>query len=74
MAPPRPAAKAAPVPSKKVVEAIRDATGARDDEINAMLAECNWDVNEATSRLIDSECCLSGDGRLCCLRPPPRVF
>jgi hypothetical protein len=56
MAPPKPAAKsAAPPPPKKILEAIRDATGANDDEISAMLAECNYDVNEATSRLIDSE-------------------
>lgn len=42
-------------PPKKIVEAIREATGASDDDISAMLAECNYDVNEATSRLIDSK-------------------
>jgi len=42
-------------PPKKIVEAIREATGASDDDISAILAECNYDVNEATSRLIDSK-------------------
>lgn len=42
-------------PAKAVVFAIKEATGATEDEISAMLAECNYDVNEATTRLIDSE-------------------
>ena len=40
---------------KRVLEAIREATGAAEDDIKQVLAECNNDVNEATSRLIDSE-------------------
>lgn len=44
-----------PVPPKKIIDTIREATGASDEDISAMLAECNYDVNEATARLIDSE-------------------
>lgn len=40
---------------KKIMEAIKAATGASEEEIKLTLAECNFDVNEATSRLIDSE-------------------
>ena len=40
---------------RKTVEAIRDVTGATEDDIKVMLIECRMDVNEATSRLIDSE-------------------
>lgn len=43
------------VPPKKIVDTIREATGASDDDISAMLSECNFDVNEATARLIDSK-------------------
>lgn len=43
------------VPPKKVIEAIREATGANEEDVKAVLAECNYDVNEATNRLIDSE-------------------
>ena len=42
-------------PDRRVLEAIREATGAADEDIRQTLAECNNDVNEATSRLIDSE-------------------
>ena len=55
MAPTRNAPKTAAAPTRKIVDAIREATGASDEDISAMLAECNYDVNEATSRLIDSE-------------------
>ena len=48
-------AKSFPVPPRKIVDAIKDATGASEEDISAMLAECNYDVNEATTRLIDSE-------------------
>lgn len=56
MAPARPSADGARprVPAKKIVETIREATGASDEDIKAVLAECNNDVNEATARLIDS--------------------
>jgi translation elongation factor EF-Ts len=42
------------IPPKKIIETIREATGASDEDIKAVLAECNNDVNEATTRLIDS--------------------
>lgn len=42
------------VPPKKIIETIREATGASDEDIKMVLAECNNDVNEATARLIDS--------------------
>lgn len=41
-------------PSKQIVDAIREATGASDEDISVVLAECNYDVNEATTRLINS--------------------
>lgn len=40
--------------SKKIIDAIREATGASDEDIQMVLKECNGDVNEATARLIDS--------------------
>jgi NACalpha-BTF3-like transcription factor len=45
----------APAPPKKIIEAIKEATGASEDDISAMLAECNYDANEATSRLVESK-------------------
>ncbi|KAK9815005.1 hypothetical protein WJX73_004668 [Symbiochloris irregularis] len=39
---------------ERKVEAIREATGAAEEDIKLMLAECNNDVNETTSRLIDN--------------------
>lgn len=47
---------------ERKVELIREATGAADEDIRLMLAECNNDVNETTSRLIDSRLGASGDG------------
>jgi hypothetical protein len=47
------------VPPKKILDTIRDATGASDEDITAMLVECNYDVNEATTRLIESGCFFS---------------
>ena len=65
MAPPRTAKKqqdsTAPV---DILKEIKAATGASEDDISSMLAECNYDVNEATSRLIDSEYALSGPLKL----------
>lgn len=43
--------------SKKILDAIREATGASNEDIQMVLKECNGDVNEATARLIDSTCC-----------------
>lgn len=40
-------------PSKKIIETIRDVTGASDDDISCMLVECNYDVNDTVNRLID---------------------
>ena len=37
-----------------LVQNIRDATGASEEEVLHMLIECNNDMNETTSRLIDS--------------------
>lgn len=54
MAPPRTDKKLAA--SQKIVAMIREATGASDEDINLMLEECNYDVNEATTRLIESGC------------------
>ena len=40
---------------RKMIETIREATGATEEDIRVMLFECNYDANETTSRLIDSE-------------------
>lgn len=59
--------------TKKRIDAIREATGAADEEIKLMLKECNYDPNETTARLIDSAWhrgigCIKGAG--CCLLGP----
>ncbi|WPT10943.1 hypothetical protein PSENEW3n2_00002115 [Picochlorum sp. SENEW3] len=55
MAPTKPAAEGRPkVPPKKIIDTIREATGASDEDIKSVLEECNNDVNEATARLIDN--------------------
>lgn len=46
--------------SKKILDAIREATGASVEDIQMALKECNGDVNEATARLIDSTWCFLG--------------
>ena len=61
------AGKSFPVPPRKIVDAIKDATGASEEDISAMLAECNYDVNEATTRLVESEL---GINRVCCSMGP----
>ena len=43
------------VVDRKMIETIREATGATEDDIRVMLFECNFDANETTSRLIDSK-------------------
>ena len=43
------------VVDRKMIETIREATGATEEDIRVMLFECNYDANETTSRLIDSE-------------------
>ncbi|KAK9906517.1 hypothetical protein WJX75_003232 [Coccomyxa subellipsoidea] len=40
--------------NRKTIETIKDATGASEEDIMVMLLECNNDVNETTSRLIDN--------------------
>lgn len=44
------------VVDRKMIETIKEATGASEDDIRVILQECNYDANETTSRLIDSEC------------------
>ena len=40
---------------RRVIESMKEATGATEEDIHYQLQECNGDVDEATSRLIDSE-------------------
>ncbi|CAL8462329.1 g1862 [Coccomyxa elongata] len=40
--------------NRKTIETIKDATGASEEDIMVMLLECNNDINETTSRLIDN--------------------
>ena len=56
----RPSAKengedGAVVVDRKMIETIKEATGATEEDVKVMLFECNYDANETTSRLIDSE-------------------
>lgn len=41
-------------PSRKLVDTIKEATGASEEDVTAMLAECGGDADEATARLIES--------------------
>lgn len=41
---------------KEVIERIKEATGASEEDVTAMLKECNYDVNDTTNKLIDSKC------------------
>lgn len=43
------------VASKRILENIKEATGASEDDVVAMLQICNGDANEATERLLESE-------------------
>lgn len=40
--------------NKKILASVREATGASEEDVQAMLAECNGDVNEAVTRLLDN--------------------
>jgi hypothetical protein len=40
--------------SRKVLENIKEVTGASEEDICAMLQLCNGDVNEATTKLLES--------------------
>lgn len=43
------------VTNRKVLENIKEATGASEEDVVAMLQICNGDANEATERLLESE-------------------
>lgn len=48
--------------NKSVVELVKEATGASEEEITHTLQECGYDVNLATNKLIDgarSDACKS---------------
>lgn len=40
---------------KSVIEIVREATGASEEDVTHTLEECNYDVNQATNMLIDGE-------------------
>jgi hypothetical protein len=44
------------VAPKKVLEMMKEATGASDEDICVMLQLCGGDANEATEKLLESEC------------------
>lgn len=48
-------ANGARVASKKVVEMMKEATGASEEDICTMLQLCNGDANEATEKLLESK-------------------
>jgi len=43
------------VAPKKVLEMMKEATGASEEDICVMLQLCNGDANEATEKLLESE-------------------
>ncbi len=43
------------VTSQRILENIKEATGAPEEDVVAMLHICNGDTNEATERLLESE-------------------
>jgi hypothetical protein len=43
------------VTNRKVLENIKEVTGASEEDVVAMLQICNGDANEATERLLESE-------------------
>ena len=61
--------KAAPATSavapRRVLEMMKEATGASDEDICVMLQLCGGDANEATTKLLESECFLSASGSAC---------
>jgi len=40
--------------SRKVLDAMKEATGASEEDICVMLQLCNGDANEATEKLLES--------------------
>lgn len=42
-------------PTRKIIDTIKEATGASEEDVILVLEECGGDANEATSRLIESE-------------------
>lgn len=50
------AASAAPAP-RRIIEMMKEATGASDEDIVTMLQLCGGDANEATTKLLESEPC-----------------
>lgn len=50
---------------KQLIERIKEATNATDEVIIHTLEECNYDPNEATTRLIESESTVQLVGSYC---------
>lgn len=50
---------------KQLIERIKEATNATDEVIIHTLEECNYDPNEATTRLIESETAVLPVGSYC---------
>jgi hypothetical protein len=54
--------------NRKILDNIREATGASEEDVVAMLSICSGDANEATTRLLESARLMSR----CAARPAPR--
>jgi hypothetical protein len=54
------------VAPRKVIEMMKEATGASDDEVCLMLQLCDGDPNKATEALLSSACCWQASS--CCYR------
>ncbi len=60
-------AKPSPPTSKKILEMMKEATGASEEDICTMLQLCGGDANDATEKLLESRCSSDSSPRLACL-------
>lgn len=58
----KPAASGGAVAPKRVLEMMKEATGASDEDICTMLQLCGGDANEAVAKLLESEPGAHSDG------------
>jgi GBF-interacting protein 1 N-terminal len=58
--------------NKSVVELVKEATGASEEDVKHTLEECDYDVNKATNMLIDGATLPGASSMLCCEFKQPR--
>ena len=52
--------------NKSVVELVKEATGASEEDVKHTLEECDYDVNKATNMLIDGAALPSAPSQMLC--------